>query len=113
MCLTVVSEMGPRALVADDDVMVLELTASMLQELGWDVLQARSRSGALGKIAEDQGIEILIADISLQSTASRSWRPHTRAFWSTPRKRTAGNEADGAPGAESNRLLCVWSAYSF
>jgi CheY-like chemotaxis protein len=57
--------MGPRVLVVDDDALVLELTASMLEELGCDVLQARSGSDALGKIAEDRRIEMLIADINM------------------------------------------------
>lgn len=57
--------MRRRVLVVDDDVLVLELTASMLEELGCDVLQSRSGSDALGKIAEDQSIEILIADINM------------------------------------------------
>jgi CheY-like chemotaxis protein len=37
----------------------------MLEELGCDVLQARSGSDALGKIAEDRRIEMLIADINM------------------------------------------------
>jgi CheY-like chemotaxis protein len=57
--------MGRRVLVVDDDVLVLELIASMLEELGCDVLQARSSVEAFGKIEGDQSIEILIADMNM------------------------------------------------
>ena len=57
--------MGRRVLVVDDDALVLEVTVSMLEELGCDVVQARSGKDALGIIAEDQSIEVLISDINM------------------------------------------------
>ena len=57
--------MARRALVIDDDPLVLEVVASMLEELGCETLTARSGTDALGKLAKDQSIEILIADIEM------------------------------------------------
>ena len=57
--------MGRRVLVVDDDPLVLELVASMLEELGCETLLARSGTDALGTLAEDQTIDILIADINM------------------------------------------------
>ena len=37
----------------------------MLEELGCETLTARSGTDALGKLAKDQSIEILIADIEM------------------------------------------------
>jgi CheY-like chemotaxis protein len=58
--------MARRALLIDDDPLTLELVASMLEELGCETLTARSGTDALGKLAQDQSIEILIADIGLR-----------------------------------------------
>jgi PleD family two-component response regulator len=52
--------MARRVLVVDDDVLVLELLACMLADLGCDTLTARSATEALGTIAKDERIEILI-----------------------------------------------------
>jgi CheY-like chemotaxis protein len=57
--------MGRKVLVVDDDVLVLDLTATMLEELGYDVLTARSGTEALGQIAYDRKIEVLITDINM------------------------------------------------
>ena len=57
--------MGRRALVVDDDRQVVELVASMLEELGCETLVAQSGIEALRTIANDQTIEILISDIEL------------------------------------------------
>jgi two-component system, cell cycle response regulator CpdR len=57
--------MGRRVLVVDDDVLVLELVAYMLVDLGCDALTARSATEALGTLANDQTIEILISDIDM------------------------------------------------
>jgi two-component system cell cycle response regulator CpdR len=74
--------MGRRVLVVDDDVLVLELLASMLVELGCDIVTARSGTEALGTIAKDRTIEILISDINMPGLAgselavrARSYRP--------------------------------------
>jgi two-component system, cell cycle response regulator CpdR len=71
--------MGRRVLVVDDDSLVLEVTVSMLEELGCDVLQAHSGNDALEKIADDPSIEILITDINkrngIGTTRSQLSRP--------------------------------------
>jgi two-component system cell cycle response regulator CpdR len=46
--------MPRRALVADDDPLMLELIASMLEELGCETLTSRSGTDALGRLAKGQ-----------------------------------------------------------
>jgi two-component system, cell cycle response regulator CpdR len=57
--------MGRRALVVDDDPLVLKTVVSMLEELGCEAIPARSGSEALGQLARDQSVEILVADINM------------------------------------------------
>jgi len=61
--------MGRRVLVVDDDVLVLELLAYMLVDLGCDTLTARSATEALGTLGNDQTIEVLISDINMPGLA--------------------------------------------
>jgi CheY-like chemotaxis protein len=79
--------MGRRVLVVDDDVLVLELLAEMLADLGCDTLMARSATEALGTIANDQTIEILISDINMPGLAgsdlaerAHSYRLHLKVI---------------------------------
>jgi len=74
--------MGRRVLVVDDEPLVLDAVALMLEELGCETVQARSGTDALGKIAQDQTIDVLIADINMPgldglslATRARSFRP--------------------------------------
>jgi two-component system, cell cycle response regulator CpdR len=74
--------MGRRVLVVDDDVLVLEVVSSMLEELGCETVRVRSGTDALGTIAQDQTIDTLIADIDMPgldgsslATRARSFRP--------------------------------------
>jgi CheY-like chemotaxis protein len=74
--------MGRRVLVVDDDVLVLEVVAFMLEELGCETILARSGTEALGTIAEDQTIDVLVADINMPgldgsalATRARNFRP--------------------------------------
>jgi two-component system, cell cycle response regulator CpdR len=74
--------MGRRVLVVDDDLLVLEVVAFMLEELGCEPLRARSGTEALGTIANDQTIDVLITDINMPgldgstlATWARSIRP--------------------------------------
>ena len=71
-----------RVLVVDDDLLVLEVVAFMLEELGCEPLRARSGTEALGTIANDQTIDVLITDINMPgldgstlATWVRSFRP--------------------------------------
>ncbi len=57
--------MARRVLLVDDDVLVLDVVAYMLADLGCDTVTARSGTEALGTIANDQTIEILISDINM------------------------------------------------
>ncbi len=52
-------------LVVDDEVMVLDLTASMLEDLGCEVVTARGGNDALRKLSADGRIEVLITDINM------------------------------------------------
>jgi two-component system cell cycle response regulator CpdR len=72
--------MGRRVLVVDDDALVLEVTASMLQELGCDVLQAHSGNDALEKIVDDPSIEILITDINMPGLSGTELAQRVRSF---------------------------------
>ena len=64
----------------DDDALILELTASMLEELGCEVLQARSGNDALGTIADDQSIEVLITDINMPGLSGTELAQRARGF---------------------------------
>jgi two-component system cell cycle response regulator CpdR len=79
--------MGRRVLVVDDDVLVLELLASMLADLGCDAVRARSAIEALGIIAKDETIEMLISDINMPGLAgsnlamrASSYRPKLKVI---------------------------------
>lgn len=54
-----------RVLVVDDEPLVLDVTASMLEDLGCDVVIAANAREALEKLSTDQRIEILITDINM------------------------------------------------
>jgi CheY-like chemotaxis protein len=55
----------PRVLVVDDEPLVLELTRSHLEELGWQVLTASGAGEALRMLAPDQRIDLLITDVQM------------------------------------------------
>jgi two-component system cell cycle response regulator CpdR len=52
-------------LVVDDEPLVREITASMLNDLGCEVLSAANATEALTKLSADRRIEILITDINM------------------------------------------------
>jgi DNA-binding NtrC family response regulator len=52
-------------LVVDDDVLLLVGTATMLQDLGHEVITASNADDALHKLAAEQRIEVLITDVSM------------------------------------------------
>jgi two-component system, cell cycle response regulator CpdR len=52
-------------LVVDDEPLVLDVTASMLEELGCEVVTAANGIDALTKISENCRIEILITDVNM------------------------------------------------
>ena len=52
-------------LVVDDEPLILDLTASMLEDLGCEVVTASSGADALEKLKAEKRIEILITDIQM------------------------------------------------
>jgi two-component system, cell cycle response regulator CpdR len=52
-------------LVVDDEPLVREITASMLEDLGCEVITATDGNDALEKLSIDRRIEILITDINM------------------------------------------------
>jgi CheY-like chemotaxis protein len=52
-------------LVVDDDASVRDAIALMLEELGCEVMSARSGSEALDQLSQNDRIEILITDINM------------------------------------------------
>jgi two-component system cell cycle response regulator CpdR len=52
-------------LVVDDDPLVLDVTASMLEDLGCEVVTAPSAKDALDKLSTLPHIEILITDVNM------------------------------------------------
>lgn len=51
-------------LVLDDDPLVLEVTATVLEDLGCEVVTATGANEALDKLSTERRIEILITDIN-------------------------------------------------
>jgi two-component system, cell cycle response regulator CpdR len=88
--------MPRRALVADDDPFMRELVASMLEELGCETVTARSGADALGRLANERTIDLLVADINMPGMSgtevaerARSFRPGIRILL------ISGRESDG------------------
>jgi two-component system, cell cycle response regulator CpdR len=88
--------MPRRALVVDDDPLVREVLVSMLEELGCETLTARSGTDALGRLANDKAIELMLADINMPGLSgtelakrARDFRPDLRVLL------LSGREADG------------------
>jgi two-component system, cell cycle response regulator CpdR len=72
--------MGRRVLVVDDDPLVLEAVGVMLEELGCETLRARSGTAALGTIANDQTIDVLITDIQMPGLKGSELAARARQF---------------------------------
>src|SRR5262249_50371832 len=90
--------MTHRALVVDDDPLLLELIASMLAELGCDTVTARSGRDALGRLASVRSTDLFFADINMPglwgvelAERARDFRPGLRVLL------VSGRESD-APG---------------
>jgi two-component system, cell cycle response regulator CpdR len=72
--------MARPVLLVDDDASVLELVSYMLADLDCDILTARSATEALGAIADDETIEILISDINMPGLAGSDLAERARAY---------------------------------
>ena len=57
--------MPRRVLVVDDEPLILALTASMLEDLGCEVVTAGGGADALEKLKADRRIELLVTDIQM------------------------------------------------
>jgi two-component system, cell cycle response regulator CpdR len=57
--------MARTVLVVDDEPLVLEVIAAMLEDLGCEVVTAASAIEALAKLAADQRISILLTDVNM------------------------------------------------
>jgi CheY-like chemotaxis protein len=82
-----------RALVVDDDPLVLETVVSVPEELGCESIPARSGSEALGQLARDQTVQILVADINMPGLSgvqlaerACAFRPELRVLLLSVRK---------------------------
>jgi CheY-like chemotaxis protein len=56
--------MGRRILIVDDEPLILEATAAMVEDMGCEVVMAGSGAEALEKIAAER-IDVLITDINM------------------------------------------------
>jgi len=88
--------MPRRALVADDDPLTRELIAAMLEDLGCETVIARSATDALGQLARDQSIDMLLADVNMPGLSGQELAERARDF--RPELRVllvSGLESDG------------------
>jgi len=88
--------MGRRVLVVDDDALILEVTAAMLNDLGCEVVTALCGQEALERLQEDHGIEILITDINMPNMDGYQLADRARAIRSDLKViLLSGRESDG------------------
>jgi signal transduction histidine kinase/ActR/RegA family two-component response regulator len=57
------SHTGGKVLLVDDEIELLDIAATYLSKLGYEVFQARDAAQALTRIAEQPGIDVLVTDI--------------------------------------------------
>ena len=70
---------GETVLVVDDDEAVRELLVTVLEELGYVVLQAADGPGALALLAGEDRVDLLIADLGLPGLGGRQVAQAARA----------------------------------
>lgn len=58
-------KLARKVLVVDDDPLVLDITVSMLEDIGCEVVAASNAKEALEKLSDDQQIDILMTDINM------------------------------------------------
>jgi len=88
--------MPRRALVADNDPLTVELIASMLQEIGCETVTARSGTEALGRLADERTVDLLIADIEMPGLSGIELAKRARSFRpEIPILLVSGAAADG------------------
>ena len=57
--------MNQRVLIVEDEALVRIVAATMLQDAGFDTLEADSAEGALHMLEEDHDVSVLFSDIQL------------------------------------------------
>jgi two-component system, cell cycle response regulator CpdR len=57
--------MGRRVLIVEDEPLVLATTAMMVEDLGCEVVMARTGREALARLVENEQIDVLMTDINL------------------------------------------------
>lgn len=83
-------------LLVDDESAIVELVGGELEDMGYDVVSARSGSEALDHLASDRVFDIVISDVSMPQGVSGvdvAWRaldvqPQARVILSSGRPRT-------------------------
>jgi CheY-like chemotaxis protein len=64
--------MSRLVLVVDDDPLVLEVTALMLEDIGCEALTATCGEDALERLSRDSRIEVLITDVNMPGMDGRA-----------------------------------------
>jgi CheY-like chemotaxis protein len=85
-------------LIVDDDEDVLQVTAEILETLGYRVLTARTGSEAVEELRRNSHISVLLADIRIPDVGGEglagiaaTWRPDIRVVFTSGFGRPRGN----------------------
>ena len=65
-------------LLVDDDPLVLDVAASMLEDIGCEVVTTAGGAEALEKLSGDERIEVLITDINMPDKTATLWQKKQR-----------------------------------
>ena len=68
-------------LVVDDEPLILDLTASMLEEFGCEVLAADNGEDALARLAQDPRVSLLITDVQMPGMSGYELAAQARKRW--------------------------------
>jgi CheY-like chemotaxis protein len=68
-------------LVVDDEPLILDLTASMLEDLGCEVLAADNGEEALARLAQDPRVSVLITDVQMPGMSGYELVAQARKRW--------------------------------
>jgi PAS domain S-box-containing protein len=100
----------PHVLLVDDDVIVLDVLASSLQESGYTVFSAENGAAALARLASNERVDIIVSDLTMPAMdgltlirAAQERRPNLPAVLLT------GNAGDGASLAVGGAISGTFS----
>ena len=68
-------------LIVDDEPLILDLTSSMLEDLGCEVLSADNGADALARLAEDPRVGLLITDVQMPGMSGYELAAKARQRW--------------------------------